>query len=104
MRATVGKDLLSLGLLAGVGWDFYGGNYQTDWTDADTGERIQFDGPLRRDRHLWFGGASMNFLILQLSAEFGWADGFDPVPGYLGAPFDATAGDLFGSLAFRLTI
>jgi hypothetical protein len=46
----------------------------------------------------------MNFLVLQLSAEAGWARGFAPVTGYRGTPFDAGRATAFGSLAFRLTM
>lgn len=101
VRATVGKDLLSVGVMAGVGWDDYGGQ----WTSR-TAEDGRTRGPtgLDQSRRLYFGAASLNFLILQLSGELGWAEGFEPVPGYLGAPFDLTEGDLFASLAFRLTI
>lgn len=102
VRATVGKDLLAFGVLAGAGWDRYRGT----WAAAgDNG--VSAGGPttpLSQDRMIWFGGLSKNFLILQISGEAGWAAGFDPVPGYLGAPHDVTSGTFFGSLAFRLTI
>ncbi len=102
-RATVGKDLLSVGVLAGVGWERYGGSFDARY-QGDSGQMTELSKPLEQSRRIYFGGASMNFLVLQLSAELGWADGFAPVPGYLGAPFDITARDFFGSLAFRLTI
>lgn len=100
IRATVGKDLLSVGLVAGWGWDSFGGSLTMDVTGGGTAR----DDALSLSRTLWFGGASLNFLILQLSAEFGWAAGLDAVPGYMGAPFDPTAGTAFGSVAFRLTL
>lgn len=103
IRATVGKDLLAVGLLAGVGWDRYSGSATihaaTDGTDVSH-TLSTFDN----SRRLLFGGAAINFLVLQLSAEVGWAGGFDAVSGYRGAPFDPTAGTLYGSIAFRLTI
>lgn len=106
IRATVGKDLLAVGVLLGVGWDRYSGRAVVEATDSGTSsflvmhEMDSFDDA----RTLFFGGAAMNFLVLQLSAEAGWAQGFDPVSGYRGAPFDPTAGNFYGSLAFRLTI
>ena len=100
VRATVGKDLLSVGLLAGIGWDRYGGSV----TLRPTGMDAVYEGSFRHSRKLLFGGASMNFLILQLSAEAGWAQGAGAVSGYRGAPFDPARGSGYGSLAFRLTI
>lgn len=99
-RATVGKDLLSVGLLAGVGWDRYSGPV----TLSPTGAAPTRADALTHTRALLFGGASMNFLVLQLSAEAGWASGFGAVNGYRGAPFDPTGGSGYGSLAFRLTL
>ena len=61
-------------------------------------------GSLTSTRTLLFGGASLNFLVLQLSAEAGWAGGLGAVQGYEGAPFDPKAGTGWASLAFRLTI
>jgi hypothetical protein len=100
VRATVGKDLLSVGVLAGMGWDRYGGSAMLRPLGAPAVE----EGAFEQSRTLVFGGASMNFLILQLSAEVGWARGFGAVDGYRGTPFDATRGMGYGSLAFRLTI
>ena len=101
-RLVVGKDLFAVGLLVGVGWDAY-------TTDARirVGDRLSsvtVEAPLEASRPLFFGGASLNFLVLQLSAEFGWAKGFTAPSGYGGADFDPTRGSAFGSLAARLTI
>ena len=100
VRATVGKDLLSVGLLAGMGWDRYGGSV----TLRPVGMPEVHEGSFTHSRRLYFGGASLNFLILQLSAEGGWAQGAGAVSGYRGAPFDPARGTAYGSVAFRLTI
>lgn len=100
VRATVGKDLLSIGLLAGMGWDRTSGPV----TLSPSGVGAVSDDAYTHSRTLFFGGASMNFLVLQLSAEGGWARGYGPVNGYRGAPFDPTRGTGYGSLAFRLTL
>lgn len=100
VRATVGKDLLSVGVLAGVGWDFHGGEAQVELGSGPTAAVEDFDA----DRMLLFGGAALDFLVLQLSGEVGWAQGFDEVRSYRNVPFDLTAGSVFASLAFRLTI
>ncbi len=100
IRATVGKDLLSVGVLAGVGWDLHGGEAAVELGSGPTVSVQDFDA----DRMLLFGGASLNFLVLQLSGEVGWAQGFDEVRSYRNVPYDVTEGSIFASLAFRLTI
>jgi len=103
IRATVGKDLLAVGVLAGMGWDRYSGSVaivaNTGGSPVGIGE-----SSFKSSRKLWFAGAAMNFLVLQISAEAGWAGGFDAVTDYRGAPFDPTGGNFYGSVAFRLTI
>jgi hypothetical protein len=100
VRATAGKDLLSVGILAGVGWDRYSGPV----TLSPFGVAPVHADALTHRRTLLFAGASMNFLVLQLSAEAGWANGFGAVGGYRGTPFDPASGSAYGSLAFRLTL
>ncbi len=100
VRATVGKDLLSVGLLAGMGWDRYSGSA----TLRAAGVGAVSDPSYEHTRRLLFGGASLNFLVLQLAAEVGWATGQGAVDGYRGTPFDAAKGTAYGSIAFRLTI
>lgn len=101
VRATVGKDLLSVGVLAGMGWDRMSGAVEIH--PAGSADPLR-EGSWAHTRKLVFLGASMNFLILQLSAEGGWARGLGTVDGYRGAPFDPAKGTGFGSLALRLTL
>lgn len=108
IRATAGKEILSVGLLAGIGWDRYGG-------DATIRARLLPSGtdPLREgevgagdfepSRRVVFGGVSFNFLVLQLSAEGGWASGFDAIEGRSSGGLDPTEGQPFGSISARLT-
>jgi hypothetical protein len=104
VRMTVGKDILSVGVLVGIGWDRYSGA-ATIRAAADGGAvASESDSSFNHSQRLIFGGASLNFLILQLSAEVGWAGGFDDVTEYFGDQFDPTAGTAYGSLAFRITI
>jgi hypothetical protein len=99
VRGVVGKDLLAVGVIAGMGWDEYASDVS-----------IMVAGPgaaaaeLESSRMLYFGGVSFNFLLLQLSAEGGWAGGFDAVPGRPAAGYDPGDGSLFLSLAGRLTL
>ena len=87
----------------GAGRDVYSTDARIGVADALLGS-VSVEAPLKASRALFFGGASLNFLILQLSAELGWANGFSAPPGYTGAEFDPARGSPFGSLAARLTI
>ncbi|MFQ5536907.1 MAG: hypothetical protein ACE5GJ_05585 [Gemmatimonadota bacterium] len=100
LRLTVGKDILSVGVMAGVGRDEYGGSARIDVRGFPAAGIEEFSS----HRTLFFGGISWNLLILQISAEGGWARGFPAVPGYQGAPYDPTSGRPFAGFAFRLTI
>lgn len=105
VRFTAGKDLLSVGVLAGMGWDRYKGHVEVTAQDDPLSSYAAFASDDFTDtRRLYFAGAAMNFLVLQLSGEVGWAQGFDAVTGYRGAAFDPTSGTWYGSLAFRLTL
>lgn len=103
VRATVGKDLFAMELLAGVGWDDYATDATWTVTDGAAGFVTGTAG-LDATQRLLFAGASMTFnIVFTLSIEGGVAQGFDPVAGYGGA-FDPEAGRAFGSAAFRLII
>ncbi len=102
-RLTVGKDLFAVGFLLGTGWDMYSTDARIGVADDVTGS-ITVEALLKASRALFFAGASLNFLVLQLSAELGWVEGLSALSGYSGAEFDPTRGSLFGSLAARLTI
>ena len=104
IRGLVGKDLLTVGLLAGIGWDRYGGDVRLE-IEPPAGEGGGAAGnDVSMERWLFFGGASWTSLILQLTGELGWAMGLDDVPDRGTAPFDPGAGSLFGTLSLRLTI
>ena len=53
---------------------------------------------------LIFAFAAMNLLLLQLSAEGGWATGFESVSGRANAGYEPEDGSLFLSIAARLTL
>jgi len=104
VRGVVGKDLLAFGVLAGMGWD----RYRSDGTLAVTGPgaatgQTTFDG-FTSDRTLFFGGLSASFLVLQLSAEAGWARGFGQVSGRARTGYDPGSTTFFLSTAGRLTL
>ncbi|MGB0542714.1 MAG: hypothetical protein ACPGPI_03290 [Longimicrobiales bacterium] len=104
-RATVGKDLFAVEWLVGLGYEEYDGEVTIDV--ANTGEqggRARVTGPVHSDRLMYFGGASTTFgIVLTLSVEAGWAEGFDAVSGWDG-PHDPTSSTLFGGLSARLTL
>jgi hypothetical protein len=104
LRATVGKDLFAVEVLAGVGWD--------DLSAAASYEIRSASGPgytvqgtnLDAKRRIYFASASRSFnVVFTLSLEAGVARGFDPVPRHVGS-FDPERSSLFGSVALRLTI
>jgi len=102
VRATIGKDLFGVGVLAGIGWD----RASSDATVEVLGigpAPVRVASPLDARRRLYFGGAALNFLLLQLALEGGWAAGYASLPGTAGASFDPTGGSPFGSLALRFT-
>ena len=99
LRALIGKDLLAFGVLAGVGWDRISSD--ASLTVAGPGAA---SGDVKSTRPLIFGGASVNLLLVQFSAEGGWAGGFDAVPGRSTSGYDPEDGSLFLSLAGRVTL
>lgn len=102
VRAVVGKDILGIGALAGMGWDRYGSDVTLSLATPGPVVRATGDG-IETDRTLYFAGASFTFLIVQLSAEAGLAAGYDPVSGRPSGGYDPTDRVFFGSLAARLT-
>jgi len=109
IRGIVGKDLWGVGVFGGLGWDRTGGD--AILRIPDPGGELPTGVPASlvswdevSERRLMFLGASRTFLALQLSAEVGRAEGFDPnLPGRVGGDFDPGATSYFGSLALRLT-
>jgi len=102
VRATVGKDLLALGLMGGVGWDWSRGDVRMTLSNTGPGSDATASGDFRTRRTVYFGGASLTFLIAQISLEGGWATGFTGLPAQQ-ADFDPGKAVPFGSLALRLT-
>ena len=103
LRATLGKDLHAVELLAGIGWDEYTGD-ATLRVSSGLGGSASTVGDMSGSRRLYFGSAAMTFSILfTLSVEAGWATGFDPALQYSGA-HDPTGRTFYGGLAARLTM
>lgn len=104
-RAALGKDLFAIEWLAGVGYDEYDGEVTLNVVGSGgAGGRVTTSAPLGSDRLMYFGGASTTLgIVLTISVEAGWAEGFEGVPGWDG-PHDPTSGTLFGGVAARLTL
>ncbi len=101
-RAIAGKDLWGVGVAGGAGWDRYLG--RTVVRAVSGAEVSEAEGDLSSDRFLYFVSGTLTYVVLQASAELGWAQGFSSElpPGSAGG-FDPSRGSTFGSLAFRLT-
>lgn len=107
VRLTAGKDFLALGILAGVGWDRVTGDLRIRARHVEAGlvaaEGRATSGDFETSRLTYFAGVSLPpYLIVQLSAEGGWAEGFD-ISGTDSGGYDPTEGSFFGSLSLRVT-
>lgn len=104
LRAVVGKDLMAVGVVLGGGWDRYESDVHLRASVAEaTQEGSASADDFVSSRPLLFGGAAMNFLVLQVSAEAGWAAGSDRPPERAAGGYDPGTGTWFGSVALRLT-
>jgi hypothetical protein len=103
VRATVAKDLFAFGVLFGVGWDDLSADMTATVGDG-TGGSVTVASDLDASRTLFFMGLSRQIGVLSwISAELGWAPGFDPVE--MGSASSPDRGStLFGSLALVLKI
>jgi hypothetical protein len=102
VRATLGKDLLALGISAGVGWERVQSDGSFGVVRGDgTGNSVSAEG-FRTDRTLFFGGLTATFLVLQVHGEAGYAAGFEPLSDRPDDAFDPSAGSVFASLSARL--
>jgi hypothetical protein len=101
LRAEVGKEFWGVGFLVGAGWDRYDADARVALGDGSV--ELTGTDPVDADRAVFFAGLARTFVVWQLSAEFGWAQGVGGgLPEYSG--FDAEEGTLFGTLALRLTL
>ena len=104
-KGVVGKDFLGLGLLAGLGWDRMSGKGTIRARVSPTGpEGGASSSDLSSRRAVFFGGASMTFLILQVSGEAGWSKDLDPeLPAEPSGDRFPSSNAYFASIAFRVT-
>lgn len=104
-RIIMGKDILGTGFYAGGGLDRISGDGSMGIRVSPTGFETRVSGQeLDSDRVLFFAGASMTYLILQISGEVGWSQAKDaPLPIEPGGSSFPSARAYFGSLAVRVT-
>ena len=105
IRGVVGKNWFVVGLMAGVGWDSYGGDAAVRIAGGP-GAEAGPSGRVASARALYFVGGWLNFLVSQLSAEFGMADGsLDPLDGAADRQrgYDPTRRDFFLLVSMRVT-
>ena len=104
LRAILGKDFFTLAVLAGIGWDWDRGEIGVQVPDPSMpgGQGIAMMEGLTTRRTVYFAGVSITRLVYQFSVEGGWAEGYDPMPGYSGA-YDPSAITPFVSVAARFT-
>lgn len=105
LRATIGKDLFALALLAGAGFDWQKGDFVVRVADPGVsgGQGVVVAQDLTTRRTVYYMGVSLTRLVFQFSLEAGWAGGFDDLAGYQGE-YDPGSVTTFANLAFRLTI
>ena len=96
LRAMLGKNWFVLGLMVGAGWDRYAGQ-ATVSAAGGVDDPGAVSGQLASERTVYFASAWYNFLVSQLSAEVGVADGVsDPFDGRAGA-YDPASWSWFAS-------
>ena len=111
VRAEVGKDMLALGLTAGVAWDRYSGGASIVAAQAapEFGVGIPFTGTgetssFTTDRTYWFAGVNFTWVVVQAAAEVGWAGRPSRQVEFDGSgPVRTGGGSLQGALTLRIT-
>lgn len=106
LRAVVGKRVLGLGALAGVGIDRY--QSEVSFGQGGSGQpRFDFQVPdFETSRFNAFGSLHWTTLIVSLVGEIGWQSGGDELTAPLPAGQSTATGQgtLYGGLAVRLAL
>lgn len=103
LRTTIGRELMALGIQAGLGWDRASAGGSVDPTGG-SGTAVAFDG-FTADRMLFFGGVTATWLITQFHGELAYAGGYDVrASGAAQGLYDPTAGSLLATLTFRILL
>ncbi len=97
VRASISKDLGGLGATLSFGRDWYGGQ-ATVMPLSPTGRANVQDADFTNDRWVGAASAALNYLVLFVEGEIGWAGAVDGPDGDGFQP----GGQVFGSLSARL--
>jgi hypothetical protein len=113
-RAVIGKRLLGLGLVAGVGHDRYASTIDFGVRGDPGAIPVLEDAPVYRVRDVdlsasrWsaFVNASYTLLIGTIGLEVGWQEGMEPLPSFeqVQSDFDPRRSTVFGSLGLRIAL
>jgi hypothetical protein len=106
LRVVFGKDLLAVGLTAGVGWDRYGGTGSI--RASAPGVSPPSVGPesasLRMTRGYLFAGANFTWVVTQFAGELVWARTGSPLGDFPGTGAHRPGSrQLQGAFSFRVT-
>lgn len=112
-RVGIGKNLGHLGLVGGVGHDWYKSNSRHSEVvgvgDTSKPNRYASVGPMEIKSNRWtaFGGISYPLLFGSVSLEAGWQQGEAPIEGFnelTESSYDPRKGTWYGSLSARIAL
>jgi hypothetical protein len=103
LRLVASKQLLILGIAAGLGWDKYTGDALISFRDPITlTPQPAIPVALNSSRGLAFVNAGLNLSVLKLTGEVGYQTGKDQNLSTDFEDFDTTKGKFFAGLGLRL--
>lgn len=103
LRGVLGKNWFVVGVMGGVGWERYAGDTRLS-VPRGTTDSATVTGHVASERTLYFVSGWFNFLVTQVSAEIGAAEGVpDPFADRMGT-YDPSGLTWFASVAFRITL
>ena len=106
LRATAGKDVFGLGVMVGAGLDWNGGSISIVVDDPSIsgagGKGSATLADFENRREVFFAGVGLSLLVLQISAEGGWATGYDLPSWRPAGGYDPSSPTLFGNISVRL--
>jgi hypothetical protein len=110
-RAQVGKRLLGVGLVGGLGYDRFastaGYGFRAEPSTLPQGVQFARVGDLQRTTGRWsaFVNGSYTLIVATLGVEAGWMQGSRPIQGFPAiSDFDPRDGTFFGSVGARLAL
>jgi hypothetical protein len=103
LRLVASKQLMTLGLAAGLGWDKYTGDALIGFRDPVTNlQQPYVPVKLNTSRMLGFVNAGMDLSVLRLTGELGYQGGKDQKLSSEFQEFDTTKGKFFAGLGLRV--